>query len=132
MAGEKLAPADVEAMAVTWLAGKLGSGIGIHTDVPNPRPAKFLEVSSAGGLKRDVAYFEGRLVFKAWALNETDAFALAQLAYAHMFDMAGETVNGTYVRKVVEVGGITSSPDPETKLPRYQFTAGPQCRVTVL
>lgn len=129
---EIIAPDDYEAAAVTWLTGKLGSGVTIHTKVPDPRPAKFVKVIRTGGHPLDVAYFEGQLTFECWAADEDAAAALAKVAYGQLFAVAGEIVNGMYVRKVVHIGGPTNSQDPESTSPRYLFTAGVQGRMAVL
>lgn len=129
---EVIAPADYEALAVTWLTGKLGSGVVPHTKVPTARPATFVKVIRTGGHKVDIAYHEGQITFECWAATETAAEAIAKLAYGHMFALAGDSVSGVFVRRVVEVGGIVNSEDPETKLPRYIFTVGVQARMSVL
>lgn len=129
---EVIAPADYEALAVTWLTGKLGSGIAIHSKVPPTRPAAFVKVIRTGGHRLDLAYHEGQLTFECWGATETAAEAIAKLAYGHMFALAGDSVSGVFVRRVVEVGGIVNSQDPESQSPRYVFTVALQARMSVI
>lgn len=122
MANELIAFADAEALAVTWLTGKLGTGVAISTQVPNPRPDKHVKVIAVGARRTDLAYREARLVFECWATNETDASAIAELVDAHMNGAEAETVGGSFIRRVSHVGGPVNSADPESNTPRYLVT----------
>jgi hypothetical protein len=129
---EVIAPGNFEGVAVTWLTGKLGSGIGIHSRVPDPRPASFVKVIRTGGHKVDLAYYEAQLTFECWGPDEDTAGNLAALTYGQFFAVAGEIVNGIFIRKIVEVGGIVNDQDQASTTPRYVFTVGAQGRMTVL
>lgn len=122
MVNELIIFADSEALAVTWLTGKLGAGAEISTKVPNPRPDKHVKVVAVGARRTDLAYRESRLVFECWATTETAASDLAALVDAHMNGAEAETVNGSFIRKVSHVGGPVNSPDPESNTPRYLVT----------
>lgn len=132
MSNEVIKFGDAEAMAIAWLTGKLGSGVLIHTKVPNPRPAKFVQVVLTGGRRIDLAYRRAQLTFKCWGATEVAASDLCDLTYAQFFAVAGETVGGVTVRRVDEVGAPANVPDPESDLPRYQFTVGAECRGTAI
>lgn len=127
MVNEVIRFGDAEAMAVSWLTGKL-AGVDVATKVPNPRPDLFVKVSRTGGARRDLAYREARLTFECWALNETDASGLAELGYAHMCAAQAETINGAFVRKVTTTGVPVYFEDPVAQRPRYQFTVAIQYR----
>jgi hypothetical protein len=114
---------DAEATAVTWLTGRLGTGVGVSTRIPNPRPAKLCRVTRTGGVRRDLVTDDAQLTFECWGPTETDAFEICRLARAYLYAAAGQTVGGVFVRKVTDVGGPTNFPDPESDSPRYQFTA---------
>lgn len=129
---EAIAPGNYEAAAITWLTGKLGTGVAIHTKVPAPRPEKFVKVIRTGGHRLDLAYYEAQLTFECWATNEDDAGDIANLAYGNLFAAAGQEAGSIFIRKVVEVGGIVNSQDPESTTCRYMFTAGVQGRMAVL
>lgn len=132
MSNEAIVFGDAEAMAIAWLSGKLGSGVQISTKVPLPRPAKFVQVVLTGGRRLDLVYRRAQLTFKCWGATEVEASDLCNLTYGHFFAVAGETVGGVTVRRVDEVGAPANVPDPESDLPRYQFTAGAECRGTAI
>jgi hypothetical protein len=129
---EIIAPGNYEALAVTWLTGKLGTGVAIHSKVPKVRPPVFAKVIRTGGHRLDLAYYEAQLTFECWGPDEDQAGALAVLAYGHMFALAGDSVSGIFVRRVIEVGGIVNSQDPESQQSRYVFTLGVQARMSVI
>lgn len=120
---------DAEAVAVSWLDGKLGAGVEVSTQVPNPRPDKLCRVTRTGGAGRiNLVTDDAQLTFECWGPDEESASATARLAQGHVFAAAGEMVGSAYVRKVTEIGGLTNFPDPESDSPRYQFTVGVQLR----
>jgi hypothetical protein len=132
MASEVITFTSSEAMAVTWLNGKLGSGVGVATKVPDPRPEKLVKVTATGAHRLDLAYREAQLTFECWATEETDAEDIAELVHAHMKAAEGETINGAFVRRVNTVGGPVNSPDPESQTARYLVTVGVQYRGAAL
>jgi hypothetical protein len=121
MAGELIQWADAEALAVTWLTGKLGSAT-VGTKVPNPRTAAFVKVVVTGNYEADRAYMGSQLTFECWADTETAAADLAVLVAAWVNALETETVNGAFVRRVIHVGGPVNSPDPDSNGPRYLVT----------
>lgn len=123
MASEVIAGPDVEALVITWLAGKLGSGVGISTQISNPRPAKLCRVRRTGGFRNDLIADSAQLTFECWGPDEATAFDICRLARAHLEAAAGEFVDGVWVLRVTEVGGPSNFPDPESDSPRYQYTA---------
>jgi hypothetical protein len=130
MSSEVVAFPDAEAVAVAWLAGKLGAGVDTATKVPNPRPpAGVCRVRRTGGPGRiDLVTDDAQLTFECWAATEGAASDIARLAHAHMHAAAGETVAGAFIRKVTDIGGPSNFPDPESDSPRYQFTVGVRLR----
>lgn len=132
MPNEVVAFPDAEAIAVAWLTGKLGTGVAISTKVPNSRPPKFVKVTRTGGNQTDLIADAARLTFECWAPDEVTASEICRLARAHIKAAAGETVSGSYVRKVTDVGGPSNFPDPESMSPRYLYTATVVCRGTAI
>lgn len=126
MVNELIVFGDAEALAVTWLSSRLDKQVG--TKVPDPRPSQCVKVVATGGTRRDLAYREAQLTFECWADNETDAADLAALVDAHMNAAEAETVNDSFIRKVLHVGGPVNSPDPESNSSRYLVTKGVQYR----
>jgi hypothetical protein len=127
MASEVIVFPDAEALAITWLTGKIDTVV-TYTKVPDPRPDELIKVTTTGGHRLDLAYREAQLTFECWAEDNVRASEIARAAHAHMHAAAGETVDGAYVRKVVGIGGPVNFPDPESTSARYQFTVGVHCR----
>lgn len=80
-----------------------------------------VRVSLINTARHTLAHFYCRLLVECWAATETDAAALARLAYALTGALAGETTGGEFVAEVLEVGGPANFPEPGVG-PRYQFT----------
>ncbi|MFE9497267.1 hypothetical protein [Streptomyces collinus] len=121
MAGEVITFPDAEALVITYLKANI-SNVTIATKVPDPRPAKLIKVTRVGGSKLRLNADSPLLVFECWGSTTVEASTLCQTARAYVNAMAGEKVNGTWVFKVREVGGPAFFPDPDTTLPRYQFS----------
>jgi hypothetical protein len=121
MAGEVIVFPDAEALAITYLKAHI-SNVIIATKVPDPRPTKLIKVTRVGGSKLRLNADSPVLVFECWGSTTIEASELARLARAYIDAMAGEKVNGVWVFKVREVGGPAYFPDPDSSLPRYQFS----------
>jgi len=124
MAGEVIAFPDAEALAVSYLKAKLiaETGLKVVTKIPDPRPTKLIKVTRVGGSKLRLNADSPLLVFECWGSTSVEASELARKARAYVNAMDGEEVNGVWVYKVREVGGPAFFPDPDTTLPRYQFS----------
>lgn len=118
---------DLEAVAVAWLKPRL-SPVSISTEVSNPRQPELVKVSLTGGTDPNLVTEWSQLTFECWAVKSIRASEICRGLKAYVKAMAGETVNGVFVRKVRTVGNPVSFPDPETNLPRYQYTAKLQHR----
>lgn len=124
MTNEVIVCPDAEALAITWLTGKLGAGVGISTQIPNPRPEKLCRVRRTGGFRSQFPIADSaQLTFECWGPDEATAFSICSLARAHLEAAAGQFIDGVWVLRVAEVGGPSNFPDPESDTPRYQYTA---------
>lgn len=122
---------DAEAVVIAWTAGKLGAGVKMRTSVPSPRPALgFVKVTRTGGYSANIVTDNAQLTFECWHPSESSASALCQLTRAVVEAMDGELVGTVWVRGVYEIGGPANFPDPESAVPRYQFTKGALLRGT--
>lgn len=117
---EVIAFADAEALAVSYLKSVMDAKVS--TKVPSPRPDKFIRVVRTGGIRTRINADYPQLTFECWATTETDASNLCREARAYVFAMEQESINGTWVYRVTDVGGPSFFPDPQTNTPRYQFT----------
>lgn len=111
---------DVEALLVRTLEPLLG--VPVSTKVPSPRPDAFLTVSRVGGTSPNLITDSPLVVFECWGETQTDASDLGRRVRAYVFALAQTDNDGEWVRRVVEVGGLQSFPDPVSGAPRYQFT----------
>ncbi|MFD8618263.1 hypothetical protein [Streptomyces sp. NPDC059513] len=128
---EVIAFADAESLAVTYLKSKI-AGVSVSTKVPSPRPQKLIKVTRVGGSKLRLNADSPILVFECWAPDSIQASALCRQARAYVNAMDGQTINGVWVFKVREVGGPAFFPDPDTDLPRYQFSVAIDTKGEVL
>lgn len=120
-----------EAVVVTYLSFTLPDA-WVATKVPNPRWPLMVRVGRAGGTRRDLVTDRPMITVECWGETPVDAADLARLARAHVWAMPGQMIAGVWVRRCVEVSGPQSYPDPETTLPRYQFTVQLDLRGEVL
>lgn len=112
---------DVEAAIVAYLKPKL-VGVKVSTTVPNPRVPKMVRVQAAGGSGRGLTVSKRVLIVQCWDTKSPDAASLcervAAIVYAAQHDPAIPEIRG-----VTSIGEPASFPDPDTSLPRYQFSA---------
>lgn len=118
---------DPEAAAIIWLDPKLDD-VEVSTEVPSDRPAELVKVSLTGGGDPNIVTERAQLTFECWAEDSVRASEICRTVKALVKAMAGQIVNGVFVRSVRTVGAPVSFPDPETDLPRYQYTAELNCR----
>lgn len=108
---------DIISALCEWVPKKLG--VPCSSQVPNPRPDRFITVERTGGgytLGRDNPY----LAVQAWGASEADAYVLAlRTRDAFATGLREE------VPKVcsVEIGGLYNFPDPDARQSRYQLDA---------
>jgi hypothetical protein len=111
---------DIEGVLVTHLKPLVG--VSVSTRVPDPRPASFVRLRRVGGTRRDLVTDSALIVVECWAADSVAARDLGARTLAHVHEMPDVEVSGASIRRVVEVGGLQSFPDPVTDSPRYQFT----------
>lgn len=122
MASEYVVFGDVEAAVIVWLTPRL-EPVEAGTEVPDDRPTEFVKVSRTGASDSNLVTERAQITFECWAADDVRAGDICRLVKALVKAMNGQTVNGIFVRKVGTVGGPVAFADPETKLPRYQYTA---------
>lgn len=112
---------DIEGVIITHLQSVLES-THVSTKVPVPRPTRMVKVTRVGGNKIRLNAESAMVTFQCWEADSVKASELARLARAYIHALDGETVNGVWIYRVIDVGGPAFVPDPETDTPRYQFT----------
>lgn len=121
---EVVAPPDTEGAYVTYLKAAFTSRnetARVGTSVPKVRPDRMVRASLIGTTRRTRGHFYSRLLVECWAPTETEAAALARLAYALTLALEGETADGVFVADVPTIAGPANFPEPDVG-PRYQFT----------
>lgn len=105
----------IEQILVSELSAALGRPVS--TRVPQERPVEFVRVVRVGGQRRNVITDRATVVIECWAGSDYDAAILCGLTRAYLFALAPDKV-----RRVSEIAGPQSFPDPISEHPRYQFT----------
>lgn len=108
--------ADAEALTITYLNGT-GLFGEVSTQVPEPRPDRFVRVMSSGSSRRTLVHRDTRITVECWdAESEAAACELAEQVYAALDDWD----------LVPTFDGWPSGPypqsDPNTGCPRYVMT----------
>ena len=109
---------DVEGMVRAFLMPAVAPS-KVHTAVPSTRPEKFVRIFRTGGAAENRVLERAQVTVQAWAEDTVSASGLAIDCRMHLLE------NYTLmplVRSVTETGGLYFNPDPDTGIPRYQFT----------
>lgn len=124
---EAVAFPDSVALCVAFLKAQFasrGETAKVASKVPNPRPNRLVRVSYGGGVRADLGHDAARVTFDSWDTDEVSAAALHRLTRAVMGSLTeGDVIGSDWVAQVKEVGNPGLYPDPDTNLPRFQFTA---------
>ena len=105
----------------TLIARGLPSWVG--TEVPYPREERFVRLQRVGGTRRNLVVDQPSIAVEAWAVDEDDAFVLAQLVRAAIHATVGMSLPPAgVVYRVDEFAGPASLPDPDSNQARVTFT----------
>lgn len=116
-----LAPIDVEAATVAYLAARLA--VPVATTAPTPRPPSHVRVTKTGGTTGTLVSTNLTLLVECWGPGEVAAFALARSVYGHLSMVRLSRMDGHVVYRV-ELGEPVNYPDPDAvPASRYQFVA---------
>jgi hypothetical protein len=111
---------DVEEIVVSYLNGVLTEQV--VTEIPNPRPASFVQVLRTGGPRRNLVTDEPQITVHSFgkpsAGGSQQAQDLAQRVRAWLHDLPLEDLNNP-VYRVDELSGPANLPDPLSDQPRY-------------
>lgn len=93
---------------------------GIASELPRPRPSRFVHLRSAGGYDRNMVIGERLLTVECWETSDLKAGQLAEKVHGLL--RAAPRSGQSVIRKVTTVGAPSQSPDPDDRSPRYRFT----------
>jgi hypothetical protein len=126
---EIIADADAETTVINYLetlAAALDTGdvnyqVDVASKVPNPRPARFLQVMRTGGTRRDLVTDRAQILVMASSNDEADAVSLLGWARAHINAAGYAGVMGAATcSDVNEFSGPVNFPDPNSGQYRYR------------
>ncbi len=115
---------DVEAALVGWLPAAVspyGVDAPVSTQIPNPRPPKFVRLFRTGGPSRDVVVDDAQVTFECWANSDTDAADMALVVRAVILAVANTDAGGDLLYRAREFSGPARLPD-ESGQHRYSWT----------
>ncbi|GAA2618746.1 hypothetical protein SMC26_40305 [Actinomadura fulvescens] len=119
---------DVEALICAHLTPILG--VPVRTRVPDPRPARWVQVRRVGGTLVDHVRDRARLDVFAWGTGDADANDLGAAARAALHAAAGTVIGGVPCYAVEEFLGPRRADDPLTGAPRVWLTVQLSLRAT--
>ena len=116
---------DVERMVLDFLDARVDAEVS--SIVPKPRPDRFVRAWRNGGPSKNRIVDRPLITVEAWSLDSVDAAELAESARSALLH---ESAAMPLVRRVTEISGLYSTPDPESETPRYRFTMQLTVRAT--
>jgi hypothetical protein len=104
-------PALKTAIVVVRVAPAL-TGIQVGTDMPNPRPAQFVQMSRIGG-SRNIKQDYARLLVECWSTSQGGCETLSANVSAALLNASGTTVGGTFIYGWDDQQGPVDYPDDD-------------------
>jgi hypothetical protein len=130
---EALVTPDVEAAVQSFLRASLTArgwvNFKVASSVPATRPQYMVKVTLTGGSTRGQVSHDAQVTVECWAAkadgtgDSVKASELARLCHGLTGSLPGAFVGPVWFRRVQQVSGPVFFPDPDTSLPRYQFTS---------
>lgn len=108
---------DVESLMIQFLRPVVG--VPVHTRVPRARPEKFVLLWRNGGPAANRVVDRPMVTMEAWAKDSVEASALLETCRNALHN---DTLRAPLVRRVTEITGPYSIPDPDTETPRYRMS----------
>lgn len=112
---------NVEAVLVSYLrTNPFIAAAGVATQLPNPRPAKFVRVQRIGGDEKNMIQERPFILVECWGSTQTEAWTLAAACWEALRGREPLEHNGFELLER-RVSSPVNYPDPSTTSPRYQF-----------
>jgi hypothetical protein len=124
---------NVEMLAVQYLKSALtayGHSVTVATNVPATRPAELVKITVTGGELRDLVITDAQLAVECWAATPLLAGDLARDAQALLGEWTGQKAGDSFIYDC-RARMPASFPDPDSRTPRYIFTAQVTLRAIV-
>lgn len=115
---------DIQAVVIGELRDGLADhGVDVHvgSEIPNPRPDVFINVTRTGGTAQSIVTDAATLTIESWGPSPEVAHDNAQLCRAIVHALPPGTAN-VPIYRVDEFAGPAVLPDPLSEQPRVTFT----------
>lgn len=112
---------DIVGLLRTYLL-PLVDGAPIASRVPDPRPARWVQIRRVGGTQQRPVRDQPRVDVICWAGDDPDAWTLAEQIRRAVHALAGTALLGPVVYRVDETLGPRQLDDPLTGSPRVMAT----------
>ena len=126
---------DVEAALIGWLADALpvyGINVPLSTQVPNPRPGRFVRIMRTGGPEHNLVVDGAQVTVECWDVTAPEASATARIVRAVLSAARNVTTpSGDLIYGTAEFAGPAMLPDVSGQ-PRYSWTVQVHARGTAL
>lgn len=109
---------NVERELISVITSQVRVAAGV--DIPNPRPAEYVQVNRVGGAS-DKTTDRPMVTFFVWAGSWASAHDLVSLVRRRVTSVL--RMGDAPVYRIREIGGPARAPDPTDGSARYQFTA---------
>lgn len=116
---------DAVALVIEYLNASLvayGETAPVHKNVPNPRPAKFVQVFRTGGPRSNLVVDGAQLTISVWADTDAAASDLAEVVRAVLNAVRSQIIGQSVFYKVNELGGPVDLPDPQSNQSRMTWS----------
>lgn len=108
---------DTEAEVIAFIDERIDEPVSLR--VPSPRPRTFVRVWGSGGDGVNRIVDDVQITVEAWAADDADAAELA----LRVRDLLLHETRALPLARRVEATRPYFTPDPDTEVPRYRFTA---------
>jgi hypothetical protein len=128
---EVLVTPDIETAIQAYYRTELAARswtVKVASKVPVTRPQYMVKVTLTGGSASGIVAHDAQVTVECWAANtdgignSVKASELARLCAGLTDALPGSFIGGVWISRVRHVSGPLEFPDPDTALPRYQFT----------
>lgn len=107
---------------LTDILDDYGETCPVVKEVPQSRPAKFVQVFRTGGPRHNLVVDGAQLTISCWADTDAEAADLASLVRAALLAIRSEVVGTVTFYKVDELAGPADLPDPDSQQARMTWS----------
>jgi hypothetical protein len=116
---------DATETLITYLTDLLpdyGENCPVVKEVPNVRPARFVQLFRTGGPRHNLVVDGAQITVECWADTDAEAADLASLVRAALLAVKSDVVGTVTFYKVDELAGPADLPDPQSNQSRMTWS----------